>query len=242
MSPNLRIRTPRKENGPNTPRKSAKSNAVVPLDPGTPSKNTRSKAGTLAATPAVNLKDRFDAADTLTTSPSTSPASVSSSSPKSSPKQQRLTRKISPKNIKTISPKKPASPAITIRRSARATPRKTSPSKETPSKRTQAKTSAKSPSAKKTPAQGTPAKKTSGKKTSDQKLIEEQAVELNTYQKYKHALSTTIKSKLVFREKEANEIRSFLEEHLSKQTSSSIYISGNCQLLFISFSPASSSS
>ena len=52
------------------------------------------------------------------------------------------------------------------------------------------------------------------------------SIDLNIYQKYKHALSTTIKSELVYRENEAKEIKEFIQTHLINKKSSSIYISG----------------
>ena len=63
--------------------------------------------------------------------------------------------------------------------------------------------------------------------TKDQQPVDDQEeIELNIYQKYKHALSTTIKSELVFREQETKEIKNFLTDHLKKGKSTSIYISG----------------
>lgn len=46
------------------------------------------------------------------------------------------------------------------------------------------------------------------------------------YQKCKNALSNTTKTELVFRDNKIKEIENFVQTHLKKQTSSSIYISG----------------
>lgn len=167
-------------------------------DPSTPSKNTRSNRKLEPLTPRLNLSAQL--------------ALTHSKRPRVSPKSKPA----SPKNSKPASPKnrKSATPTeslILSGRLLRSATKKSSP---------------KGSQVKKTPAKGKLAKSTPAKKTPE-KDTPVTPVELSIYQKYKHALSTTIKSKLVFRESETNEIQSFLEEHLSKKTSSSIYISGN---------------
>ena len=132
--------------------------------------------------------------------------------------------------------------------SRRATPVKKTPAKKTPVKKTPTSTRVrkkvskyspeKTPTKKRstkanasvqgTPATGTPKQDGPEKVWPDDQ--ETKPIELNVYQKYKHALSTTIKTDLWFREKEANEIRSFLSDHIKKKKSTSIYISGEWPL------------
>ena len=240
----LRSNTPMKETGQLQSNKKFKSDLTAQFEAAStlssPKETTRTQN---KISPASSTSSR----SSPSASPPSSPSSLKKKGKRGRPKKvpvdnplkERLRNTpVKKSNQATSSPTKginfdETTPSRTrLAKSQQSQQRRSSRQTREPDKFSPAKTSQKKVLTKNKPVTKTSAKPKRGKPEKvpqDEEMSDDQnevPIELNIYQKYSLALSTTIKSELVFREKETNEIRSFLDDHLQAKKSSSIYVLG----------------